>query len=724
MNHKLVEYSGSSFLSHASGILTGLILLCLALALSACNSTDVSPTHTQTATLTTVPTRFLTPHPSATSVPTKSPTVSFTASATPEPTWPPQPTRTPLIPTPAGEKTYRLIPWTLEKAEQFIQYFREYPSNLLQEPTYWVIHAYRYGGLAEMESTYRFPNTDQAKTWQQDAAYNLYLSVNWDINHLYTSWITSALNRHETSLEDLPTWFFTVEPRLSLEVIPVKPPPGYQKSAVVHVHSNAYSDFEAGLAFWLLQKGDVFWGYSLPNQDSDAYHEMASKVSFQDITGDHFPEVMIQHDSTHMPDIHIGTLTIYRLDQIPPREITLDIPFPSPSIAEWSVDNSQPIPTITFTVTRCKTFKVDWQYQWQMDQLRFIRVVPPPLEVMVQNPECTRTLVDSLSSEKFWGNQASLETYKQLLDHPFIARVDFGQGYTLYTDKDRFSLALYLSDHGDEAGANEQIEKIRDGTDPSLAEWRNNVVAYFPARRDPQALLQFCLTSKKCEDFLNIPDRIALVPPGRFSEIDTLLPKMGLDFSLSGSYDFDQDGQAEKWLLFRNGCGSSFRVLAKYEDGTKGRKAVRLCLSDQIQTGEKVNILPLSPSGGLPEYQVWITGQEQAAEKFLYYPLDQKDPTLDVRQAEQMIDVLQNQFLLRQISPAEAEKQIVRIQNLPIQPEYRLPEIQAHLYYLLGLAQELKGENSQAAQTYLELWQSYPNSPYAIMAFAKLEPVP
>jgi hypothetical protein len=44
--------------------------------------------------------------------------------------------------------------------------------------------------------------------------------------------------------------------------------------------------------------------------------------------------------------------------------------------------------------------------------------------------------------------------------------------------------------------------------------------------------------------------------------------------------------------------------------------------------------------------------------------------------------------------------------------------------YLLGLAYELAGDEANALATYLQVWQNYSNSPYAIMAQAKLEPIP
>ncbi len=45
-----------------------------------------------------------------------------------------------------------------------------------------------------------------------------------------------------------------------------------------------------------------------------------------------------------------------------------------------------------------------------------------------------------------------------------------------------------------------------------------------------------------------------------------------------------------------------------------------------------------------------------------------------------------------------------------------------HHYYLAGLAYQMAGDDQKAAQIYWQLWHDYPESPYALIARAKLEP--
>lgn len=724
-----------NFLDHGKGILKYLSLFFLMAVLSACGSVTAVPTHTPAAVLTAAPapTQSPTHRQSATSLPTPSPTIRPTATATIEPTWTPFPTSTLLVPTPVTGNGYQLTTWTPDKAVQLIETLKNYPETLhlrdrgYLDSGYYV--AFQYAGLAELESALRFPQAQQAKTWQYDGAYNQFQSSSEDITRLYAGLIANALNQKETTLQDFETWFAKTIP-FRLNMYETKPPKGYQQSIILYLYKDSYlfdDEYAGGFAIWILQKGGTFSSYPLENAWEIAYGDGDSTVEVADLSGDGITEVIIQNIDWGSNGMHAGEMAMYRLDQVPPQKISFDAPPPDPSIANWSVDQSKPVPTITFQVRvsttsdmPCGSFSAGWQYQWKNDGLKFTGFVPPPMEEMEQAPPCTRLMINSLGSADYLKNSTALETYKQLLDLPFIAKLDwFGEPRLI--EDERFNLARFLTNIGDDAGAAEQIQMINASTEPSVMEWREQAPAYLAARNEPQALLQLCLTYEKC--FVQWAEKFTLVPSSRFSEIETLYPQMGIHFHLSGSYDFDQDGQTEKWLLFRTstGCGNSFYILAKNNDRIYSRKAADLCLPNEVQEDEKINIRPLASIGGLPAYEVFVVGQEQDAEKFLYWPMDQPDPTINSRRARQMINVIQNQMVLGQISPAEAQIRLKNFQNLPLQPDYESPFIQAQLLYLLGLTQELNGERAQAARTYLELWQTYPHNPYAIMAYAKLE---
>lgn len=714
-----------------------LILLALALILTGCTSATALPTYAPTATQVVAKTQIPSPLPSSTAVHTLQPTSLATETTAVEQTLRPEPTSTPLVPTPYKGQAYRLTAWTPDKAEQLIQYFKKYPDNFeaLASLTTAYAESFRYEGLIELESLLRFPQSAQRKTWQWDGAYNMYQSSNKDIASLYADLVAHALNQKEINLQDLNTSFAKAA-RFRIDTYPITPPKGYQKSMVLHFYEWEYGEgISYGFAIWLVQKEGTFVGYPLPNGGSPGLGNKYSEVGTADINGDEIAEAIVQTLEEQSFGQHSGTMRIYRLDQAPPQEVSLDTPLPDPGSNEWSVDPSQASPAITFKFPistfsdlPCNTFIVGWQYQWQDKKLKLIQVIPPSVEAMEQDhPWCTRFLISELSDPEYLKNQAVLETYKKLLDLPFVEKdiVSFERPFGV--EMQRFNLALFLSDQGDEAGASEQMQQISESTDPYLAEWRKDAAAFFTVRHNPQALLQFCLSSKECETFLNQSKIIELIPPSRFSEANMLLKQMGLNVQAAGSYDFDQDGQMEKWLILLSpypcGSGTGFWIVAKGNKGIKGRQASGLCLAKNGEISTDVNIKPLESSGSLPVYQVSVEGEQRSSNPFLYWPINQEDPTVDSDQAAQMIDDIQIKLLLGQISPSEAQIQIKAIQKLPLQSGYGMPDLKAQMRYLLGLAQELNGENDQAAQTYLELWQDSPYSPYAVMAKAKLEPI-
>ncbi len=712
-----------------------LILLCLApWVLSACSVSRELAIPTPIASQIAMSTRLSPTQTivmaSRTSPPPTSPAPSATIVTTPTP----QPTYILPVPSPVSGQIYQLATWTTEKAEQLILDLKNYPETLENNGQAVIYYpAFQYEGVIELESALRFPHSDQENLWRWNGAYNLYRSDNTDRAGLYAGLIANALNRKETDLQTIENWFVKTI-AFSLETYPISPPQGYQNSLVLHIYNPEYTSFSGGFAIWLVQKDEIFYGYPLENEGNNPYGTGVSQVDTIDITGDGIAEAIVQNSDWQSFGFHSGDLKIYRLDQVPPREIIFDPPLDNPDLAVWSVTNlGQPVPTVTFRIpvsifsdAPCYPFQVDWQYQLQGARLRFIGIKAPPIEAMQEKPYCTRVLASILQSSAFLKNKAALGLYLHLLDLEFIEKdlSFFEQPYSV--EKERLSLALYLSDQGDETGANEQIRQIRAGSDASLAEWRKDAIAYYAIHRDPQALFQFCLSSSNCEFFLNFPEIVALIPPNRFSEVGMVLQEMGIQFNTSGNFDFDQDGQNEKWLLFLSsspcGTGTEFWILAKGDNTIESRRAGWPCLREESDEERALAIKPLALSGGLPSYQLTVSDEERPMEPFLYWPMDGKNPIIDFWQAKQKIDAIQNKLLLSQISPDEAQAQLVAIQESPLELEISVDHLRAQMLYLVGLTQELSGKNTLAVETYLELWKTYPNDPFAWMAYTKLEP--
>jgi hypothetical protein len=429
--------------------------------------------------------------------------------------------------------------------------------------------------------------------------------------------------------------------------------------------------------------------------------------------------------------MHSGELKIYRLDQVPPQLVDISPPLFEPNTAFWSVDPGSSIPAITFQIpvstlidAPCRSFLIDLNYTWQNGALKLTKLSPPSLEEMEHNLYCTRLLAYTLRSSQYPANSIMLNAYKDLLDLPFIEKnITEWEFPDFRVEEERFKLAIFLSDHGDEAGANEQIQKIRAGTDTEHAQWREDALGFFTARRSPQALFQFCLESQTCQNFLAINEILSIIPPAQLNEAPTQLEKIGVNVFSSGDYDFDLDGQSEKWLIFKDygsSCGGFWSITSK-AGVVYSRFVGHPCLYDESDWRGKIEIKQLGLYHALPYYQVSINGKETLDSPSLYWPLDQKDPTADYWVSYSQVNIIQNRLLLGQIAPADALAQFETLQKPPEKNPFWSTGDQPHLLYLIGLCQELTGDKDSAAATYLELWKTYPEDAFSLMAYAKLE---
>lgn len=641
-----------------------------------------------------------------------------------------------MVPTPVNGQGYRLTKWTPEKAEQLVAFLKNYPDTMFYA---WIEDhyngAFEYAGLAQLESAYRFPQAYEVREWQWNGSFDLYRSEKGDIEGLYARLLANVLNNKETSLENLGEWILEVSPEWAVITFPVTPPPSYQKSTVVYFEARANSEASGGFSVWLLEKAGVYTTYALPNGDTSPSRYVSSLPEISDITGDGIEEVFLNQTRIASFGFNSGDITIYQLDQVPPRAITFDIPLYFPQNAEWFIEPDVPVPAITFRVPisvwsdfNCGDYLLDWQYQWQQDQLKLIQVLAPPLKELEENPDCSSILASALQDPEYLKSASAMDLYKRLLELPFIENPDMTGFSTFSVEKARLELAIFLKKQGDEAGANEQIELIGANDDPDKAEWRENALAYYAVHDDPESLYQFCLTAKACKTFLEIDEITGLIPTDKFDRLEDILTQMGIDYRDSGSYDFDGDGNMEKWLFFLSdypcGSGTELLILGKTSEGIKSRYIRSLCIREQGTIKGDAEIIPVESAGNLPVYQLTVDGVEESMHSpFAYWPLDQKNPTISVQEAQRMIDTIQSKFLLGQITSFEAQNHVKAIQQLPLDPYRWKKESPPQVLYLLGLTYELNGQTQQAIETYLDLWQTYPDSPYAYMAWAKLEPV-
>jgi hypothetical protein len=683
------------------------------------------------------PTQFHTgsPLPPPTSTKTKTPfptrTVTFTATPAPYATGTPfSRTPEPLISPPALEKTYQLTNWTPEKASQLIEYLKKYPDTLPDWRRGYIdsfyYHAYEYAGLIELESAFRFSESQQARTWRYDGAYNQLQSFNKNSSALYTKLLVESLNQQETNMDNIQTWFQQIEPRLNLKIIDTTPPATYQRSSVLHITA-VDGDVKPGIAIWILQNNGEHFGYPLKNQFEINLVDSENEIEVVELTGDNIPEVILKNVEWQTGSMYDGSLVIYRLDQVPPRMIEFS---PEPlnlEIADWLIGEPDEVSIITFTtplelffIYGCYDFSVEWQYQWNGENLQLLNILLPTIEEMEKTPVCSRVLLQGIWKNELLEISSGMNIYKTLLELPFIGEDLEPNEEPGFQQKARLELAKFLLGKGDVIGANEQIQLLVTTTDAINPTWGESAKEYLQIYRNQNALFQFCLTTNWCPTYLSTSELISLIPPGRISEADALLKQMGVEIPVSGNFDFDTDGMQEKWLMVKPTTGTCvipFWILSSNVNGIISRNVSSTCNEEIKQV--KINFL--SQIQGYPVYALDFGDDYLDPHRFVYWQMDQKDPTFTYWQARERLNDLQTKLLFGDLSHQTVDEVLNQLQNMPIMVPGSPADSQAYQLYLTGLALELKGDVAQAALVYLELWQSYPEEPYGYIAYSKLE---
>lgn len=707
--------------------------------LLACNSGVSLPTETSIPAFSATPQSSATLARPALPTPTRTTTAapSLTPSSTPTDTdaWTPYPTATLLVPTPMNETQYRLVDWTPEKAEQLIATLEDYPETLSNydrgrlDSLYY--QAFEYVAFAQQEAALRFPVASKRDIWRWQGAYNALQSFSGDVGSLYGALLVDALNNGATSLMNLKPWFEERDPRLTLEITSLMPLLDYQDSQIALVKPK--ESVCGGWAVWLVKIDSYYNAYSLKTGSTICYGEGEISIVLQDLTGDKVPEVIIRIVDWQSFGLHNGSSAIYQVSQIPPRRLQLD---PEPygiEIAYWdALENNGnatgvalQIPIGTDSMTACGQFGPIWNYHWNGDRFKLFQISPPPVDEMKNDPRCADIMTASLVS----GNQFSLKAFNDLIaQYPRSGDYNFTMGDPWPTQGElRLQMGLNLAVQGNVAGAREQMQAILSLSVITPTYLNEAASSFLENYHAPDDLLSICLAFLNCQDTLSVSEMVSLIPPSRFDEISDILARMGVSISYVGMHDFDNEGVAEYWLL---DCAPgtqfcSFWLFTLINDRFESKTETWIEVNSNYNSPLQIEIVPLQSDGDIYPYRININGVT-VYQSYYWNGSDAGTPLTGPEWIEYLIQI-QNSLLSEEILPETAILQLRETKNLPLPCHYSegLSECidDGHFRYLLGLAYELSGDSELAAQTYLDLWRSFPNSPFAIMAMAKLEPV-
>lgn len=682
-------------------------------------SPSASPTHTPTATLTPTATRTRVP----TLTPSITPTPSITATITPSPTPTGPPTLTPARPLPGNER-YSLRAWTPEQANALIELLNDYPNTLLESERgpegadYY--QAFSAAALAQQEALLRFPDAPQAWSWRWGLAYNLARMEDPDAGDAYASALGLALNSGETDLSRLKYWFEEQEPRALLNMAGLDAPAGYNASYLLEVRLKGLPGASPGSAFiWLLENDGQYEVLTLSSVFSFVDRPEANLV-IGDLTGDGQEDIAI-FQAAPPGEFKAPSARALSLDLPEPREL----PFPPTQNSftvgmefgnTWVIEPAEDGPDRL--VFRARVFPacpvtIRRAFQWDGAYMRLVE------EEYSVEPAATTLHFCSLvvdHAAQVWGPGPAAGLAAALLPHWPPEADENGRAFPAdEQDAWRFRLAVYYALAGSRQAAVEHLNHLR--TSPVVPGSRYRVPAeeFLALYEAPQGVYRACTAISACRAASALS---LLLQNNSRSAAETIqyLRDSGVEVIGSSTVDFDGDGQGERWFTVRHRPGEKLElwILAP---GPLGLEPLLVGLVDSSAP----TFTNISPEDQPPV--IWVDSTAAihlqydpatGAPYLVNYPLRFEWPNRFLQGLQAA-----RQALISGIDPSQVRRDLIRLQTDPGLLCAPFWTCDPYLY-LLGLSNELAGNERAAVDAYLQLWWDYSRSPYTTMARLKL----
>lgn len=679
-------------------------------------------TPTLTATITPTPTASQTPRPSLTPSMTDTPALTLVPSLTPSPTG--LPTLTPARPLPQASR-YDLKLWMADDADYVIRLLNDYPNTLSQslrdEDSRAYYAAFRFASLAQKEALIRFPDADYAKTWAWGLAYNLALIGDDSSGDHYRDLLLEALNRGEADLSDLYIWFKRQEPRMDLFMMELKAPKGYLGSYLVEIRGQ-------GSAFiWLLETDQAFRGYNLVSQFDFTASPQASWITADlDGVSENGEEIAIYY-STPQDKTTLDPPVIFNLSQIPPRQL----PFiPEQAIFDlglgyenyWAIQpgKNEGVELIfRSSVFPACAITVELRYQW--DGKNFSRLAK---NFVVDEALLTLAYCDLASKHAAhtWGPEAAIQIMEPLLESWPPDKTIEGLAYPAEAhDEWLYRLGILYALAGEKEKALDSLQTIIQSPSVPRSNWIQPAKDFLKNYQDGLSLYKACVLTTFCDPAVALASIIEQSPSDQ--DVLVYLRDLGVSLTASGFFDFDKDGETERWINVKHRPREKpeFWILATYSDGVAGVKV------SQIESNPPQ--FKVLEAAYIDEQDIHFQPAVFMDNKFAFHLDRMPGSDLPYLVPVALRQEYPNRYLagLQTIETAlfrgDPPKQMQKdLHNLASNPGLLCANTWScdSYYYLLGLASELAGDQRAAIEAYHRLWSDYSKSPYTIIARLKL----
>lgn len=706
-------------------ILTLLVLLAAypsVLAPPATFTPTITLTRTITLTPSLTPTMTLTPRATSTRRPTFTPTATLTPSLTPHPSQTPTligpPTLTPARPV-VDVDVYSLLPWTPEKADQVIGLIADYPNTLPRQArgendeNYFA--AFQHAAMAYNEALLRFPQAPQADRWRWNLAFSLARAGDHLAGDQYAQLVATALNRQETEIDELTAWFQVKQPGLDVNVIEIKPLPGYLSTYLVHINQGG------GTVILLLETPAGFQSQVLVSE-FDFVNPSAFEAFGADLTGDGVEEVVV-FTKTPNDQLELSPPRVFDVSTTPFVELAFDptvaaLPISTDFTQNWTAVSDSSGATALLFQTEVFPFcpvTISKKYTWNG---KLFDASPPEFQIQ---PNLSTLVYCELVLEhayRVWGAGTAIPlTETVLADWPPKTDLN-GEPYPPdSSDELRYRLGIYHALNGNFDQATSQLTAIIENPVVPESRWIEPAHQFLEIYRSPEGLYRACTSQPYCAPDQALRLLIESLPANEYFNLLSYLWEAGVPQRSSGYYDFDGDGTKEIWLTVQHRPGEKleFWILASYLQGIKALKVglIDSNLPDLIPY-EEDSVPPVMILNGETIFQ--LNRQTGTLLPYLVHPnLPQFWPNRFLNGLEAAITDLFNEA-----DPKEIQRRLLDLQTNPgllCEPTWSCDRY----YYAVALASELAGDPQTAVEYLVKLWFDYSRSPYTIMARLRLK---
>ena len=497
----------------------------------------------------------------------------------------------------------------------------------------------------------------------------------------------------------------------------LKPPSGYLGAHLLEVRG------EGSAFIWLLENPGAYQAQALLT-NFDFVHPPDMQAVSGDLTGDSASGAgdLALYNAQPESGFPLVPPQVFDLENFPASELPFlpgaqSFPLGVEFENHWEVTPGQNGQSdLLFHTTVFPSCPVTIQARFHWDGQAF-NAMPPNFSVEPNQPTLNTCPVVVAHAQSAWGPAAAAQIMEALLPFWPPPLDPQGEAYPADArDEWRYQLGVQQALAGDFEAARSTLQALATFRTVPESQWVEPAQAFLAAYQEPADLYRACVQSAECDPEKALATLINSLPERDFPDALELLTGYGVSVRSSGFFDFDRDEISERWFMLRHRplekpvlwiLTTTRHALRAIPMGTLDSSKPSFSYVDEKAENPVVSVnelygiqLKRDPLSGEPvvetsELQLGFPNRFklglQAAEDALWAGKDSRD--------------VRNQIRVLQDFP-----------GLVCRGTYTCDPY----WYLLGLANELAGDERAAVDAYLELWNNYSRSPYTTLARLKL----